>query len=118
MPNLADPALALDCTLALRAKRFVEIHEKDETAAMKAKATDIMDSLRGLAEGLQKDKNPAKPFEKLAAFFNADPLMSISSFELLNSGIVEALLSILQGLYSFALGCFLFPRNLTTERYK
>lgn len=99
VPNLADPILALDCTLALRAKRFIEIHEKDETAVMKGKATDIMDSLRGLAEGLRKDRNPAKPFEKLAAFFNADPLMSISSFELLNSGIVEALLSILQGLF-------------------
>ena len=83
-------------SLTLQAKKFMEVHEKDETAVMKAKATSIMQSLTDLAEGLKTHKNPAKLFEELSTFFCADPLRSISSFELLNSGIVDAMLSILR----------------------
>lgn len=83
-------------TLTQQAKKFMEVHEKDETAAMKAKATGIMESLTELSEGLKSDKNPAMLFEELSTFFCADTLKSISSFELLNSGIVDSLLSILR----------------------
>lgn len=77
------------------AKKFIEKHEKDEAAEMKTKASNIMTSLKTLAEGLKLNENPAKLFERLATYFGNDTLNSISSFELLNSGIVDALLTVL-----------------------
>jgi E3 ubiquitin-protein ligase TRIP12 len=94
--NVSDLVAAMDSSLTLQAKRFMEFHEKDQAAVMKAKAEDIMGSLTSLADGLRSEKQPAGLFKQLAGFFNADSLKSISSFELLNSGIVEALLSVLE----------------------
>jgi E3 ubiquitin-protein ligase TRIP12 len=94
--NVSDLIVATDSSLTLQAKRFMEFHEKDTAAVTKAKAEDIMGSLTGLAAGLKMEKQPAGLFEQLAGFFSADSLKSISSFELLNSGIVEALLWVLE----------------------
>jgi E3 ubiquitin-protein ligase TRIP12 len=94
--NVSDLIVAMDSSLTLQAKRFMEFHEKDKAAVMKAKAEDIMGSLTSLADGLKTENQPAGLFKQLAGFFSADSLKSISSFELLNSGIVEALLSVLE----------------------
>jgi E3 ubiquitin-protein ligase TRIP12 len=81
-----------------RAKKFMEAHDKDETADIKAKALKIMDELKRLAAGLKSlgSGSPQALFERLATYFDNDnSLNSISSFELLNSHIVEALLTVL-----------------------
>jgi E3 ubiquitin-protein ligase TRIP12 len=93
---LSELVSGIDNSITQMAKKFMQVHEKDGTAAMKIKAQEIMESLKQLADGLHAEKQPAKLFEKLAGFFGSDSLQSISSFELLNSGIVEALLSVLE----------------------
>jgi E3 ubiquitin-protein ligase TRIP12 len=82
--------------IAERAKRFMEAHDKDENAVIKDKALKIMDELKRLASGLKEPGSPEALFERLATYFDNDnSLSSISSFELLNSHIVEALLAVL-----------------------
>jgi E3 ubiquitin-protein ligase TRIP12 len=83
-------------TLIMRAKQFVDFHNSEETDTMKSRAIEIMNTLSSVAEGLKAEKVPTKAFEMLASYFNSDNIQSISSFELLNSGIVESLLSALQ----------------------
>lgn len=94
--DVSELVIAMDSSLTLQAKKFMEVHEKEEATAMKSRANDIMRSLTTLSEGLKSEKQPAKLFEQLAGFFSSDALKSISSFELMNSGIVEALLSVLE----------------------
>ncbi|KAI5814137.1 putative ubiquitin-protein ligase Ufd4 [Pyronema omphalodes] len=83
-------------TVIERAKQFVDFHNSAETDTMKSRAIEIMNTLSSVAEGLKAEKVPTKAFEMLAGYFNSDNIHSISSFELLNSGIVESLLSALQ----------------------
>lgn len=79
-----------------KAKRFMEGHDRDENAETKQKAMTIMEELKSLATGLKFRNNPDALFERLATYFDSDnSLSSISSFELLNSHIVEALLAVL-----------------------
>ena len=74
----------------------MEVHDKDENAVIKERALKIMDELRRLAAGLKEPGSPEALFERLATYFDNDnSLNSISSFELLNSHIVEALLTVL-----------------------
>ncbi|KAI9792496.1 MAG: Ubiquitin fusion degradation protein 4 [Piccolia ochrophora] len=87
--------------LAILAKRFLELHE-DKQAAKKyhATASGILQDLRQLAESLRRcylgdgTGNGAELFSRLARYFDGDALESITSFELLNSGVVEMLLGI------------------------
>ncbi|KAL7276902.1 Ubiquitin fusion degradation protein 4 [Rhizina undulata] len=79
-----------------KAKNFMEVHEKDDIGTMKEKAIGILDELKGIAAGIQTSKKPEAYFERLAQYFDSDTsLESISSFELLNSHTVEALVSAL-----------------------
>ncbi|RPA96718.1 hypothetical protein L873DRAFT_1211694 [Choiromyces venosus 120613-1] len=78
-----------------RAKRFMDGHDKDENAETRQKAVAIMEELKSLATGLKSKNNPEALFERLATYFDNNSLSSISSFELLNSHIVEALLAVL-----------------------
>ncbi|KAI5852847.1 hypothetical protein DFP73DRAFT_19029 [Morchella snyderi] len=81
-----------------RAVAFMEAHDKDESAEIREKALKIMEDLKALGEGLRSSNNPESLFERLATYFDNDnSLDSISSFELLNSHIVEALLAVLKG---------------------
>lgn len=94
---LVDLVHDLDLSIVHMAKKFIEYHERDGVTSMKHKAQEIMDSLTKLAQGLKIEQHPAKLFEQLAGFFDSnDSLKSISSFELLSSGIVEAFLSVLE----------------------
>ncbi|KAG0125476.1 hypothetical protein HOY82DRAFT_616481 [Tuber indicum] len=79
-----------------KAKRFMEGHDKDENTETKLKAMTIMEELKSLATGLKSGDSTESLFERLATYFDNDnSLSSISSFELLNSHIVEALLAVL-----------------------
>lgn len=88
-----NPTAAMNGLIADRASKFIEAHEKDETGAMKGKATDILDNLKSLSEELRTSADYHTVFNELAKHFASNSLDSISSFELLNSNIVEALLT-------------------------
>ncbi|KAF1733925.1 putative ubiquitin fusion degradation protein [Beauveria bassiana] len=89
------------------AKKFLESHEnEDHSRDMKAKASLIMDNLTKLAGDLEKfylqrtsaDLSPGVGralFARLAAQFDTDPLESVTSAELLSSGLVRSLMEVL-----------------------
>ncbi|UPK96188.1 hypothetical protein LCI18_007123 [Fusarium solani-melongenae] len=88
------------------AKKFLETHETEgHGQAMKTKATMILDALSELAGELEtyylkrssSNVTPDKGkelFTKLASYFDTDVLESVTSAELLASGLVRVLLEI------------------------
>ncbi|KAM0469751.1 hypothetical protein ACHAPX_010332 [Trichoderma viride] len=88
------------------AKKFLEVHEKDGNGqVMRTQTTQILQTLSQLAEELQafylartsKHSSPETGrtlFSKLSSYFDTDILESITSAELLASGIVRVLLAI------------------------
>ncbi|KAL7815479.1 hypothetical protein V8C44DRAFT_324685 [Trichoderma aethiopicum] len=88
------------------AKRFLEVHEKDgRSQDMRMRATQILDTLSHLAEELEafyltrtsKFYSPETGrmlFSKLSSYFDVDILESITSAELLASGLVRVLLAV------------------------
>ncbi|OAA56037.1 hect [Cordyceps fumosorosea ARSEF 2679] len=89
------------------AKRFLESHENEEHGRdMKAKASLIMDGLTKLADELEafflrRTANDLSPsagkalFTQLAGQFDTDVLESVTSAELLSSGLVRSLVEVL-----------------------
>ncbi|KAI0887946.1 uncharacterized protein GGS22DRAFT_154627 [Annulohypoxylon maeteangense] len=89
--------------IAETAKKFLESHETEKHSKnMRKKAKKILDDLELLATGLDefylqrtaKDLSPATGtalFERLASYFDADVLDSVTSAELLASGLVRIL---------------------------
>lgn len=89
------------------AKKFLESHEKDNNGhEMKTKAALIMNGLVKLAEELESfylkrtaaDLSPSAGkalFSRLAAQFDTDVLESVTSAELLSSGLVRSLVGVL-----------------------
>ncbi|KAI1100613.1 HECT-domain-containing protein [Jackrogersella minutella] len=85
------------------AKKFLETHETEKhSKTMRKKAKKILDNLELLATGLDeyylqrtaKDLSPENGtalFEKLASYFDANVLDSVTSAELLASGLVRVL---------------------------
>lgn len=92
------------------AKKFLETHERDgHGQAMKTKATLILDALSKLATELEefylkRNAGPLLPdkgselFTKLASYFDTDVLESVTSAELLASGLVRVLLEVFSNL--------------------
>ena len=88
------------------AKKFLDTHETEkQSKIMKKKATMILDDLSNLAAELEKlYLQPASgtyaseaglgSFKKLASYFDADVLESVTSAELLASGLVRVLLDV------------------------
>jgi E3 ubiquitin-protein ligase TRIP12 len=88
------------------AKKFLEVHEKDgHGQIMRTQTTQILQTLSQLAEELEafylaRTSKPLSPetgrtlFSKLSSYFDTDILESITSAELLASGIVRVLLAI------------------------
>ncbi|KAK8065938.1 HECT-domain-containing protein [Apiospora hydei] len=99
----ASPSSDGSTIIAEVAKKFLESHESEKQGkAMKKKAIKILSDLQSLAsdiEGfylLRTAKNLAPEngialFEKLASYFDADVLESVTSAELLASGLVRVL---------------------------
>lgn len=89
------------------AKKFLEAHENENHGRdMKAKASLIMDDLTKLADELEgfylkraaADLSPSAGkslFSRLAAQFDTDVLESVTSAELLSSGLVRSLVAVL-----------------------
>jgi E3 ubiquitin-protein ligase TRIP12 len=86
------------------AKKFLEVHENEkECEAMKNKATAILDDLSALACDIENFylrrtftsqlalENGTELFKRLASYFDSDVLESVTSAELLASGVVRVL---------------------------
>lgn len=87
--------------ITLRAKRFIEVHGHEGSEELRSKATGVLNDLRSLAEDLKTCYNGvsgqkgSELFRRLAKYFDGDALESITSYELMTSGIVNVLLDIL-----------------------
>ncbi|KAF7117938.1 hypothetical protein CNMCM5793_007288 [Aspergillus hiratsukae] len=88
------------------ARAFVELYEASEGKAMRDRALQILAELQSLAADIEDcylgDGNgEGLPlFKKLASYFAGDALESITSAELLNSGIIKVLLDVFGDLQS------------------
>jgi E3 ubiquitin-protein ligase TRIP12 len=93
LPNSED-------IVTLRAKKFIEVHEKDATKTARDKAARTLEDLKSLAKEIRQcvlgegSGGCLQLFTQLAAYFEGDALESITSYELMSSGIVDVLLDI------------------------
>ncbi|KAI9369337.1 hypothetical protein BJX61DRAFT_159582 [Aspergillus egyptiacus] len=84
------------------ARAFMELYEASECREMREKALEILDELKALAIEIQtcysspgdQNEKGLGLFRRLASYFEGDALESITSSELLNSGIIGILLSV------------------------
>ena len=88
--------------VTLRAKRFMEGNETSNVDVGQAKAHEILEDLKSLAQEIKQyehdnggSEDRASLFSKLAGYFKDDALSGITSYELLSSGVVDALLQAL-----------------------
>jgi len=95
MPDFQD-------VITMQAKKFLEVHEGGPgSRAMRNAAAKIMDDLTTLAQDIKScyldhsGVTKTDLFTRLAEHFDTDALESITSYELLTSGIVSVLLEIL-----------------------
>ncbi|KAI0839845.1 HECT-domain-containing protein [Hypoxylon sp. FL0890] len=89
--------------IAETAKKFLETHETEKhSKTMRKKAKKILDNLEMLATGIEEfylkrtardlsPENGTALFEKLASYFDTNVLDSVTSAELLASGLVRVL---------------------------
>lgn len=85
-----------------RAKKFLEQYDTAKDREMKEKALKIRDDLQKLAGNIQDYYRGSRPvdssndlFVRLASYFDGDALESITSSELLDSGIIRVLVQVL-----------------------
>ncbi|KAI9046191.1 HECT-type E3 ubiquitin transferase UFD4 [Aspergillus affinis] len=82
------------------ARAFVELHEASPGKDMRDKALETLTELQTLAADIEAcylggaDADGLALFKKLASYFDGDALESITSSELLNSGIINILLDV------------------------
>ncbi|KAL8736754.1 MAG: hypothetical protein Q9166_000120 [cf. Caloplaca sp. 2 TL-2023] len=103
--------------ITMRARELLEVHETAEVTSMREKASAILNELKTLAEDIQDcysgkgSGSGTKLFSRLSRHFDGDALASITSAELLHSGIVKVLLDVFgspnQGLRAKARSSFL-----------
>ncbi|ETI19592.1 hypothetical protein G647_09426 [Cladophialophora carrionii CBS 160.54] len=86
----------------MRAKNFLTKYDTAKGKEMKEKAADIRTDLHKLATDIEvfyRDPNPNgagnELFSRLASYFDEDALESITSSELLDSGIIRVLVQVL-----------------------
>ncbi|KAK6538929.1 Ubiquitin-protein ligase, variant 2 [Orbilia ellipsospora] len=90
--------LTVDQWIIVRARSFIEEHDKDVDSAAKKEAEKVLKTIRDLVNSLETVDKPKAVFEQLAKYFqNTNSLTSISSFELSHSQLVEGLLNVLTG---------------------
>ncbi len=99
--NYPIPSYTPDQDLnVFRAKRFLEVHETAKANPTREKATAILSELQTLATDVEhcysgdEIGNGTKLFTQLSTHFQGDPLETITSSELLHSGIVRVLLDV------------------------
>ncbi|KAE8132563.1 hypothetical protein BDV38DRAFT_207292 [Aspergillus pseudotamarii] len=82
------------------ARTFVGLYEAGHGRDMREKAIEVLTELQNLASNIEAcyrgdaREDGLALFEKLAAYFDGDALESITSSELLNSGIIKVLLDV------------------------
>ncbi|KAL3471529.1 hypothetical protein BJX99DRAFT_250384 [Aspergillus californicus] len=84
------------------ARAFMELYEASQGREMRDKALEILNEMRALAKEIEtcysglghSDGEGLRLFRKLASYFEGDALKSITSSELLNSGIISTLLTV------------------------
>jgi len=102
----------------MRAKKFLEKYETAKGREMKEKAAKIRADLHGLAADIEvcydrphSSDEGQRLFARLARYFDGDALESITSSELLDSGIIRVLVQVLspepQSVFSNARADFL-----------
>jgi len=123
LPNAED-------IITLRAKTFIEAHEKDSAKAIRDKAASTLEDLKSLASEIKKcvleggHGNCMELFTRLAAYFEGDALESITSYELMSSNIVDVLLDVfsapvsIQGIDPRALFLEAFMSSITHDKVK
>ena len=100
--NYPIPSVAntLEDYIIVRAKKFLEVHEAAKGSEMRDKASEILSDLQTLAKEIEKcyigcgNGNGSGLFTRLSKYFHGNALNSITSSELLNSGIVQVLLDV------------------------
>lgn len=87
--------------ITMRAKKFMEAHGHEGSDELRTKATSSLNELRSLGEELKAcysgvaRQGGVELFKHLAKYFDGDAIESITSYELMTSGIVEVLLQVL-----------------------
>ncbi|KAJ9250841.1 hypothetical protein DTO207G8_5833 [Paecilomyces variotii] len=82
------------------ARAFLQLYEASEGKAMHDRATKILNQLQELAADIEAcyqhggSGEGSALFQRLASYFDGDALESITSSELLNSGIIKVLLDV------------------------
>lgn len=83
------------------ARAFLEVYEASEGRGMRDKAMEILHQLQALAADIEncynRNQDGLPLFKKLASYFDGDALESITSSEILNSGIIKVLLNVFGG---------------------
>lgn len=100
-PNNHSTISAQD-VITTRAAKFIEAYAASNSAesGMQQNASQVMENLRNLANELRNSylsptsSGGHQAFVRLANYFDSEALETITSYELLTSGIVEALLKI------------------------
>ena len=99
--NYPIPSVAMDQDLnVFRAKAFLEAHETERSKDMRDRASAILTELQKLASDIENcylgdgDGDGTKLFAQLSKHFHGDALETITSAELLHSGIVRVLLDV------------------------
>ena len=98
--SLAKMENALHDLVIRDAQAFLQAYEEGQASKVRTQALRILNELRSLA-GQIKDSYATQGddglalFKRLATYFDGDALESITSYELLNSGIIEVLLEVL-----------------------
>ena len=91
-----------DC-VTVQAQRFLQRHQTPSNQEVWDKAYGVLEGVKGLGQKLRgwyKKADQVKGgslFEELASYFGNDALKSITSAELLNSGIMDDLLDVFEG---------------------
>ena len=97
----------------LSSRRFLDAHETTKAKMMKEKATNIMKQLQSLAKAISRHYNGdghgngPKLFNRLSDYFHGDALNTVTSAELLQSELVDALLNV----FSNSKGQRTFPQE-------
>ncbi|EME89376.1 uncharacterized protein MYCFIDRAFT_55795 [Pseudocercospora fijiensis CIRAD86] len=96
----AQHILDLQDVTTLRARRFLETHGEAASEQMQSRATEVLDDIKALADQLRACYSGAAAgsgteiFTRLAKYFDGDTVQSITSYELMTSGIVDVLLDL------------------------
>jgi E3 ubiquitin-protein ligase TRIP12 len=101
---VAPASSNMQAFLRMQAQKFLDVHENESDGkAMREKAMAILEDLRNLSSEVRASYlqdgvgSGASVFRELSKYFDGDAIDSITSSELLNSGIVRVLLDVFDG---------------------